>query len=172
MGDADALSKISVPPPPQMAPWKTLAADLQRDKAVFTERLAEHEQGLIITSSRRAAVRASANLADDDTAAATRRERDEAWRNHRADLKAETADAFAAALARDDQVGAARLAHAGELGDLRAIKQKAAETEAAIERVSAQLSELENRADTASIEIKRMAGALLQDCQAQSLDLC
>ncbi|KUM27542.1 hypothetical protein AU467_16715 [Mesorhizobium loti] len=170
-GDADALSKISVPPPTQMAAWKTLAADLQRDKAVFSERLAEYEQNRVATSSRLAAARASADLADDDTAAAIRCERDEAWRNHRADLKAETADVFVAALAKDDHVGAARLAHAGELADLRAIKQKAAETEAAIERVSFQLARVAQRAEMAFAEIKRMASALLEDCQAQSLDL-
>ncbi|MDX8479841.1 AAA family ATPase [Mesorhizobium sp. VK24D] len=170
-GDAEALSKMSVPPPTQMAQWKTLAADLQRDKAVLSERLAEHEQSRISASSRLAAVRASAEIADDETAAAIRRERDEAWRNHRADLKAETADVFAAALAKDDHVGQARLDHAGELADLRATKQRAAETEAAIERVGAQLRELEDRAETASAGIKRMASALLENCQAQSLDL-
>ncbi|UCI10639.1 ATP-binding protein [Mesorhizobium sp. B1-1-8] len=170
-GDAGALSKISVPPPTQMAAWKTLAADLQRDKAVFSERLAEYEQSRITTSSRLAAVRAAADLADDDTAASIRRERDEAWQNHRADLKAATADVFAAALAKDDHVGTARLAHAGELADLRAIKQKAAETEAAIERVSCQIAGVAQRAEMASVEIKRMARALLEDCQAQSLDL-
>ncbi|MGX5830001.1 AAA family ATPase [Mesorhizobium sp. 43Arga] len=170
-GGAEALSKMSVPPPTQIAQWKTLAADLQRDKAVFSERLAEHEQSRITTSSRLAAVRASAEIADDETAAAIRRERDEAWRNHRADLTAETADAFAGALTRDDHVGHARLAHAGELADLRAVKQKAVEAEAAIERVSAQLAEVEKRAETASAEIKRMASTLLEDCQTQSLDL-
>ncbi|AZO75574.1 YhaN family protein [Mesorhizobium sp. M1D.F.Ca.ET.043.01.1.1] len=170
-GDAEALSKMPVPVPTQMAAWKKLAADLQRDRAVFSERLAEHEQSRISTSARLTAVRASADIADDDTAAAIRREREEAWRSHRADLKPETADAFAVALARDDQVGAARLAHAGELADLRVIKQKAAETELASERVAAQLCELEKRTETASIEIKQMASTLLKDCQAQSLDL-
>lgn len=170
-GDAEALSQMSIPAPMQIAAWKELAGDLQRDKAVFSERLAEHEQSRISTSARLAAVRASANIADDETAAAVRRDRDEAWQNHRAGLKAETADAFAAALARDDQVGRARLAHAGELADLRAIKQKATETEAAIERVRAQLGELEKRAETASTEINQMASTLLKDCQAQSLDL-
>ncbi|TJV12493.1 MAG: hypothetical protein E5Y35_01780, partial [Mesorhizobium sp.] len=169
--DADALSKISVPPPAQMAVWKTLAADLQRDRAVFSERLAEHEQSRISTSSRLAAARAAADIADDETAAVIRRERDEAWLNHRADLKAETADAFAAALAKDDRVGAGRLAHAGELADLRAIKQKAAEIEAAAEHVSCQLTGVAERAEMASAEIKRMAGALLEDCQAQPIDL-
>lgn len=170
-GDAEALSQMSVLAPMQIAAWKELAVDLQRDKAVFSERLAEHEQSRISTSARLAAVRASANIADDETAAAVRRDRDEAWQSHRADLKAETADAFAAALARDDHVGSARLAHAGELADLRAIKQKATETEAAIERVRVQLGELEKRAETASTEIKQMASTLLKDCQAQSLDL-
>ena len=170
-GDVDLLSKMSVPPPTQLAAWKTLAADLRRDKAVFTERLAEYEQSRITTSSWLAAVRASANLADDETAAAIRRERDEAWRSHRADLKVETADLFATALAKDDHVGAGRLAHASELADLRAVKQKVAETEAAIERASCQLAGASQRAEIASAEIKEAASALLQDCQAQSLDL-
>ncbi|TPL88552.1 AAA family ATPase [Mesorhizobium sp. B2-3-12] len=170
-GDADALSKMPVPTATHIAAWKTLAADLQRDKAVFAERLAEHEQSRVSASSRLAAVSASVDLADDDRAAVMRRERDEAWRTHRADLKAETADVFAAALAKDDDVGAGRLAHAGELADLRAMKQKAAETEAAIERVRCQLAEVEKRAEMASAEIKQIASALVEDCQAQSLDL-
>ncbi|MBZ9810947.1 MULTISPECIES: ATP-binding protein [unclassified Mesorhizobium] len=170
-GEAEALSKMPIPPTMQMAGWKTLAADLQREKAVFSERLAEHEQSRMAMLSRLAAARASADIADDDTAEAIRRERDEAWRNHRADLKAETADVFAAALAKDDHVGAARLAHAGDLADLRAIKQRAAETEAAIERVSGQLAGVAERAEMASTEIKQMANTLLEDCQAQSLDL-
>jgi uncharacterized protein YhaN len=170
-GGADALWKISVPPPTQMAAWKTLAAALQRDKAVFSERLAEHEQSRITTSSRLAAARTTTDLADDDTAAVIRRKRDEAWRNHRANLKPETADVFAAALARDDHIGADRLANAGELADMRAIKQMAAEIEAAIERVSFQLAEIAQRAEMASAEIKRMASALLEDCQALPLDL-
>ncbi|CCV03103.1 conserved hypothetical protein [Mesorhizobium metallidurans STM 2683] len=170
-GDADALSKISVPSLTQMAAWKTLAASLQKDKAVLSERLTEHEQNRVSTSSRLAAVRDAADLADDDTAAATRRERDEAWRNHRADLRAETADVFATVLARDDHVGAARLSRAGELADLRAIKQKAAETEAAVERISCQLAGVEKRAEMASAEVKETAKALLEDCQEQTLDL-
>ncbi|RWE28200.1 MAG: hypothetical protein EOS77_26885 [Mesorhizobium sp.] len=170
-GDAEALSQMTVPTPTQMAAWKKLAADLQRDRAVFSERLAEHEQSRSSTSARLAAVRASADIADDETAAAIRRERDEAWRNHRADLRAETADAFAAALTRDDHVGQARLAHAGELADMRAVKHKAAETEVAIERIRAQLTDVEKRAETASAEIKRMASTLFEDCQTQSLDL-
>lgn len=79
--------------------------------------------------------------------------------------QAETADAFAAALARDDHVGAARLAHAGALADLRAIKKKAAETEAAIERISCQLAGVAQRAEIAFAEIKQGASALLHDCQ-------
>ncbi|QKD19515.1 AAA family ATPase [Mesorhizobium sp. NZP2077] len=170
-GDAEALSKISVPLLTQMAAWKTLAASLQKDKAVLSERLTEHEQNRVSTSSRLAAVRAAADLADDDTAAAIRRERDEAWRNHRADLRAETADVFAAVLARDDHVVMARLSRAGELADLRAIEQKAAETEAAVERISCQLAGVEKRAEMASAEVKETANALLEDCREQTLDL-
>jgi uncharacterized protein YhaN len=170
-GDAEALSKMSVPTPTHIAAWKTLSADLQKGKAVFSERLAEHEQSRVSSSSRLAAVRSLVDLTDDGTAATIRRERDEAWRNHRADLKDETADIFAAALARDDNAGAVRLAHAGELADLRAIKQKAAETEAAIERVSSQLAGVARRAEAVSAEIKQVASALLEDCETNSLDL-
>ncbi|MBZ9708626.1 AAA family ATPase [Mesorhizobium sp. ESP7-2] len=170
-GDADALSKMPVPTATHIAAWKTLGADLGKDKAVFSERLAEHERSRLATSSRLAAVTASVDLADDDTAAALRRARDEAWRTHRGDLQAGTADLFAAALAKDDDAGAARLAHAGELADLGAIKQKAAETEAAIERISGELAGVARRVEMASAEITQMASALIDDSQAHSLDL-
>ncbi|TIQ37192.1 MAG: hypothetical protein E5X48_07470 [Mesorhizobium sp.] len=167
-GDAQSLSRMSVPTPMHIGAWRTLAAELERDKAVLSERLAEHEQSRLALSTQLASMRKSVDLADDEAAAAIRRERDEAWQNHRSDLNDHTADRFAAAMAKDDHVGAARLAHAGELADLRAVKQKAAETQAALERAGAQLAKLAERTEMAATEIKETASALLEDCQSPS----
>ncbi|MDX8449920.1 ATP-binding protein [Mesorhizobium captivum] len=169
-GDAPSLSRMSVPTPVHIAAWRTLAAELERDKAVLSERLAEHEQSRIAASSRLASLRMSVDLTDDEAAATIRRERDKAWRTHRSDLDAHTADLFATAMAKDDHVGAVRVAHASELADLRVIKQNAAETEAAIERVTAQLAKLAERTEISTAEMKEAASALLGHCQATSPD--
>ncbi|RWM47847.1 MAG: hypothetical protein EOR78_30130 [Mesorhizobium sp.] len=170
-GDAESLSSIAAPTAVHIAAWRKLAAALEKDSAVLSQRLAEYEQNLVNASSRLAVVGASVDLVDDEAAAAIRVERDRAWQSHRSDLKPETADRFIAALAKDDQVGAARLIHAGELADLRAIKQREGEAEAAIGRVNSQLAKLAEAAQGAAAEIKDAASGLLGDSQSLSLDL-
>ncbi|MER8460724.1 AAA family ATPase [Mesorhizobium sp. M0408] len=170
-GDAEALAKIPVPTPLHVAAWKTLATQQGREKAVLSERLAEFEQSNTAVSSRLAAISASVELPDDEAAAASRRDRDEAWRSHRRALDAQTADVFAAALAKDDHVRATRLTLASELADLRSVKQKAAETDVAIERARGQLAKLAERAEITSAEIKEAASGLLGDYQAHPFEL-
>ncbi|MCF6116028.1 AAA family ATPase [Mesorhizobium muleiense] len=162
-GDAQALAKISVPTVRQIGAWKTRSAELGTSRAVLSERLAECQGNHALLSARLDALRASVDVTDDEAAAAIRRARDEAWARHRDDLLGETADDFAVALARDDRVGAVRLANARELAEIRTTTRSLAETAAAISRASAQLSQVDLDVEAALSEIRVAARDLLAD---------
>lgn len=133
-GDAPSLSGTSVPSTSQVSAWKGRSAELTKAKAVLATRIAEHEDLKALLSSRLEAFRSSADVPDDETAAAIRRDRDEAWKRHRGELVGETADQFALALARDDAAGVGRLTNAHVLAEMRAARQRLAETEAVLTR--------------------------------------
>ncbi|WP_287161131.1 AAA family ATPase, partial [Mesorhizobium sp.] len=161
-GDAQALAKISVPSARQVGAWKTRSAELRTSRAVLSERLAEYQGNHELLSARLDALRASVDVTDDE-AAAIRHARDEAWTRHRDDLLGATADDFAVALARDDSIGAVRLANARELAEIRTTNRSLAETAAVISRASAQLSQIELDVEAALSEIRVSARDLLGD---------
>ncbi|MBE1206229.1 ATP-binding protein [Aminobacter carboxidus] len=156
-GDAQSLSGISVPSASQVSAWKGRAAELAKAKAVLVTRIAEHEDAKALLSSRLDALRSSGDAADDETAAAIRRDRDEAWQKHRGELVGETADRFALALARDDAAGVGRLANAHLLAETRAARLSLAETEAVLTRALAALAA--NRLEGEALVKEMMAGA-------------
>ncbi|UVK40990.1 AAA family ATPase [Mesorhizobium sp. AR10] len=167
-GDARTLARISVPNARQIGAWKTLAAELGRSSAVLSGRLSEHEGNRAVLSARLGALRASVDVADDEAAAAVRRARDEAWERHRGKLSGETADDFAGALARDDSVGAGRLASASELAEIRTTTRNLAGAAADISRMREQLAQIDTDVDTALSEMRAGAKDLLGDCLEQS----
>ncbi|QPC95763.1 AAA family ATPase [Mesorhizobium sp. INR15] len=156
-GNARALAGISVPSARQIGAWKTLAAELGRNRAVLSERLAEWEGNHALLSARLGALRASVDVADDEAAAAIRRARDDAWAKHRGELTGETADDFAVSLARDDSAGAGRLAGASELADIRTTTRSLAEAAADVSRMREQLARVDTDVDTAASEIRAAA---------------
>lgn len=147
-GDARSLSGISVPSASQVSAWKGRLAELAKAKAVLATRIAEHEDTQALLSSRLEALRSSVDVPDDETAAAIRRDRDDAWQKHRGELVGETADQFAVALARDDAAGVGRLANAHGLAETRAARRSLAETDAVLTRARAAIdvNRLENEA--------------------------
>lgn len=160
-GDAAALAGITVPVAQQIADWKRQASQLASARAVTAERLAEHEDNHASLAARLDALRASIDFADDAEAAASRRARDEAWNTHRATLSAETADAFAGALAQDDRIGAGRLANASDLADMRSTTRAVAEAEAGLSSLRRQHVQLDSDAAALSATIQAFAGELL-----------
>ncbi|ESZ04810.1 AAA family ATPase [Mesorhizobium sp. L48C026A00] len=162
-GDAQSLAKISVPTARQIGAWKSCSAELGTNKAVLSERLAECQGNHELLSARLDALRASVDITDDEAAAAIRRARDEAWTRHRDDLQGETADDFAVALARDDSVGAVRLANARELAEIRTTTRSLAETAAVISRARDQLSQIDLDVEAELSEIRVAARDLLGD---------
>jgi uncharacterized protein YhaN len=160
-GDARSLSGTSVPSASQVSAWKGRSAELTKAKAVLATRIAEHEELKALLSSRLDAFRSSADVPDDETAAAIRRHRDEAWQRHRGELVGETADQFALALARDDAAGFGRLTNAHVLAEMRGARQRLAETEAILTRAHAAIDA--NRLDGAALvaEVATAASDLL-----------
>ncbi|WP_395446313.1 AAA family ATPase (plasmid) [Aminobacter sp. UC22_36] len=156
-GDARSLSGISVPSASQVSAWKGRSAQLAKAKAVLSTRIAEHEDVKALLSSRVAAFRSSVDVPDDETAAAIRRDRDEAWQRHRGELVGETADQFAVALARDDAAGVGRLANAHGLAETRAARRSLAETEAVLTRAHAAIDV--NRLEHEALVTEMLASA-------------
>jgi uncharacterized protein YhaN len=160
-GGARALASISVPSARQIGAWKTLAAELARSRAVVSERLAEYDGNHELLSARLGALRASVDVTDDETAITIRHARDDAWARHRGELTGETADDFAVALARDDSVGAGRLAGASELAEIRATTRSLAEAAADVSRMREKLAQIDTDVDTALSEMRTAARDLV-----------
>jgi uncharacterized protein YhaN len=169
-GDARALASIAAPSAAQIGAWKTQAAELGKTRAVLSERLAEHEASHEVLATRLAALRASSDVADDEVAAGVRRDRDAAWARHRDELTGQTADAFAAALARDDDVSSGRLSSARELAEIRATTSSLAGAAADIARTGERLGRADIAVDTVFSEIHAAAEELLADSLAPSLE--
>ncbi|MBZ9894464.1 MULTISPECIES: AAA family ATPase [unclassified Mesorhizobium] len=167
-GDAQGLARIAVPNAGQLGAWKALAAELGKSRGVLAERLAEHQGNHNLFAARLNALRASVHVSDDDAAGAIRRARDEAWARHRGDLTGETADDFAAALARDDSVGAGRLANARELVEIRSANRNLAETAANIAHTRDQLARIGSDLQAVHLEMRAAARDLLGPCQEAS----
>ncbi|MER9559381.1 AAA family ATPase [Mesorhizobium sp. M0323] len=170
-GDAEGLSAMSVPSARQIAAWKTLSAEHERNRAVLSERLTEQEQTHASQFAHLEAIRSSVDVADDETAMAMRQKRDEAWKGHRDRLIAETADIFEVALARDDDAAATRLVHARELAEIRTTMRSLAEGVTGIARTVDQLGQLASSAKAALSEITAAARDLLGTCQETSPEL-
>ncbi|MER8684416.1 hypothetical protein NKH00_31750 [Mesorhizobium sp. M1405] len=163
-GDAGALARVPVPSAGQVGAWKVRAAGLGKSRAVLCERLAEHQESHDLLSARLDALRASVDVTDDEAASAIRRARDEVWAKHRGELSGETADDFEALLARDDSVGAVRLANARELAEIRTTIRSLAETTAAITRIRHQLAQIDLDDQAVLSELRAVASELLAEC--------
>ncbi|GLR45542.1 sugar translocase [Mesorhizobium amorphae] len=169
-GDGQSLARVSVPSARQIGAWKTLAAELDRTRAVHCERLAEYQGNHQMLASRISALRASVDVADDEAASAIRRARDDAWAKHRGELSGQTADDFAVALARDDSVGARRLAGASELADIRATTRSLDTVTADLSRMREQLLQVDTDMARASSDIRAGATGLLRETLEASLE--
>lgn len=164
-GSPETLAALPVPGPEQRAAWRAALAaaerrrDTARDALVRARR--SHEEAL----HRHSASETAAGAISDVAAAARRDARDVAWTVHRARLDAESADAFAEALAADDRIGADRLNRATDLAalreraaalDLAASDLKAAQAEVAAAEQDGQT--LRNALDVAAEAVGLPAG--------------
>ncbi|HEY0031912.1 MAG TPA: AAA family ATPase, partial [Devosia sp.] len=142
-GDGDELRALGLPEPRQLDRWRLTASTIDRRRNEQGDKLRELNASQREHSARIAAIHASAGGIDDREAARLRAARDAAWSAHAATLDAVTAAAFAAALQADDALGAARLAYAQDLAELRNLQQGLAVIEAGLVNGNEVLEQLE-----------------------------
>ncbi|MBC6438570.1 MAG: AAA family ATPase [Rhodobacteraceae bacterium] len=94
-----------------------------RRKADRLEELEENIAGM--TAKTR--LSESAGITSDEEARAVQARRDALWQAHRDTLTLESADSFAPAMKKVDDINAARLAHASALGEMRKLRQDLAD---------------------------------------------
>jgi uncharacterized protein YhaN len=117
-GDAQELAMIAIPDTSTISDWSNR---LQEADAALTARRQTAEQAearLAETIAVRDAIRRTEGVVTDQSAAEIRQKREAAWAEHRQALSPETATLFETALRYDDQVTAARAAHAQLLAEL------------------------------------------------------
>lgn len=169
-GDVEKLRVISAPSHPQVAAWRRRAADLSQRQALLSDRLTEYQETQGSLLRRLDVLRSTANVTEDEIATAIRLARDEAWVRHRNNLISETADDFAAALARDDSASADRLTNAQHLAEIRTTHRSLSEIETLIARSREQILQIDGDVGAAVSEIYSSARDLLGECPALSLE--
>jgi len=125
----DALPDCPVDP--------STAADLARRHADLTERIGRADEKLERLDEDIAGMTAQiarlsedASIVGDEEARDARDRRDALWQAHRDTLTSESADRFAPAMKKVDDIDAARLSQAGALGELRKLGQDLSDAEA------------------------------------------
>ncbi|HTN11831.1 MAG TPA: AAA family ATPase [Acetobacteraceae bacterium] len=144
-GTPAELAGMTVPDAARIARWSAAVDAAQRDADAQAARLAALDAEIAGLQDERAAMGAELGLITDQEAKAVRAARDTAWAAHRLRLEADSADAFAAAMRRDDAAMAARLGHQADAARLRQLAQTLATRTAERQRVDGLL-----RANSAS----------------------
>jgi uncharacterized protein YhaN len=156
-GGLGDLAFVSVP---GEAETQALRERLSRTRALrgqHAERLAAKTGEAERLRAEAAAAARAADLVGDDLAADLRAAREALWSAHRAELNAQSADAFEAAMRRDDAAGAARLANARELAAQRERAMTLAGVEADRARAKADLDAAESALAALNREIESAA---------------
>ncbi len=101
-GNAAELAALIVPDP---AAIEALRIEMERAKANIAQRQEELDRAAVLADATAVELEtlATTGVVSDDEAVAIRQQRDTAWIQHRLALDAGTADAFEAAMRRDDQ---------------------------------------------------------------------
>ena len=158
-GNAEALAQAPVPGEGETAELRRRASQLEAVRQQSLEPvIAKTNEAERLKAETAAATRA-ADLLSDDAAAEICFAREAAWSAHRAALNRASADAFEAAMRRDDAAGAARVAGAGELAALRERAIKLAGVEAERARATADLEAADKAIAALDYEIAAIAPA-------------
>jgi uncharacterized protein YhaN len=105
-------------------------ADLTERIGRSDDRLERFDEDIAAMAAKITRLSEDSRIASDEEAQAAQARRDALWQAHRATLTLESADGFAPAMKTVDDINAARLAHASELGELRKLLQDLADAEA------------------------------------------
>lgn len=105
-------------------------ADLAEKIGRFDDRLERLDEDIAAVKAKITRLSEDARIASDEVDQEARARRDALWQAHRETLTSESADSFEPAMKTVDEINAARLAHARELGELRKFLQDLADAEA------------------------------------------
>ncbi|MBP0481209.1 AAA family ATPase [Sagittula salina] len=120
--------------------------DLAERIARTTDDRTRHAEDAAAHAAQAERLSATGAISDTDARAALA-ERDVLWRAHRGALDAASAAAFEAALRKADDIAAARLAHARELGELRSMEAARTEAETRAAQAASRLAALTEERD-------------------------
>ncbi len=110
-GHADALAVLIVPAAADIADWKSALAGAAAEETQYRADLDRLTTQMAREEAAIAALDGLAGIGSEAEAAAARLGREAAWALHRSQLDRASADAFEAAMRRDDVAGNARLIH-------------------------------------------------------------
>lgn len=125
--DAEALAVLSVPEEAEIADWTARRTTLGEQLKRLAERIDEETALVAAEEARLGEMTRSGGFAGDDVAMTLRQQRDRAWLDHAQRLDGESARLFEAALQKDDEAVALRLARSTELAQARALSLSLAE---------------------------------------------
>lgn len=135
--DALSIGTFSFSALPDSPADQSTAADLAQRHVDLAEKIGRSDDRLERLDEDIAALTAKitrlsedARIASDEEEQDARAQRDALWQAHRETLTLESADSFAPSMKAFDDINAARLAHASELGELRKLLQDLADAEA------------------------------------------
>ena len=156
-GNAGALARVVVPDEAETAELRRRVAQSEALRRQASDLLAAKTREAERLKVEAGAASRAADLLGDEAAAEIRSVRDAAWVAHRAALDQTSADAFEAALWRDDTAGGARLAGARELAALRERAIKLAGVEVEREHAKADLDAADKAVAALELEIATIA---------------
>jgi uncharacterized protein YhaN len=157
-GDVDALMALAVPTAGEVLTAGAALAEAAKTAAAAQESLQRLEADLARHRAGLAALGDPAILADGAGHAAIRATREALWAAHRKALDAGSAEAFEAAMRRDDTAMEARLSQAAEVARLAQVRLAVATTEADCVHAEALAKAAETRLSDAR---GRLAGMVL-----------
>ena len=151
----EALAAVDVPDEAETASLRQRTVETQSEWTNARKRLVERT-GEVERLKIEAAGGASADLMTDQAAAALRTAREAAWTEHRATLDGPTADAFEAALRRDDSASGLRIAHAREIAASRERARRLAVAEAGCNQARGEVAAAEASIQATSREVSAL----------------
>lgn len=124
------------------------------------ETISLHEEDLAVKTAQIGKLEANSGVTKDEGARHARDLRDNLWRDHRATLSAETADAFEPSMKQVDNIDGARLAHAKELGELRQLEQALVEAETRLANTRKNREGFRSQVETIETRVEELAATI------------
>ena len=125
--DADSLATISIPDETDIAEWTARRTTLTEQLKRLDDRIAEETALTVADEAKLQELTRTGGFAADDAALTLRQERDRAWQAHVGQLDGDSARVFEAALKKDDEAAALRLARSQDLAQARGLSLSVAE---------------------------------------------